>query len=54
MVQPDPEIWVSVPQIQLNNTMVFLIIWTKLFQSETFLDVGAGTPNLSTGVKQNF
>jgi len=52
MVEPEPEIWVLVPQPYFvgqanctNNTMVFAFQWTKSFwtqsRSQNLLDVGA-------------
>jgi len=57
MVEPEPEIWVPVPQAQIrfegqasytNNTSFFLIFWTKLFrsQSQKLLVVGAGAKKI--------
>jgi len=54
-VEPEPEIWVPVPQIYFggqasstNNTMFFSDFLTKLFwsRSQKLLDVGAGAKNL--------
>jgi len=51
IVEPEPEIWVPVPQryfvvqaTYTNNMMFYMIFWTKLFwsRSQKLLDVGAG------------
>jgi len=55
MVEPEPEIWVPVPQAKFvgqtsytNTTIISSFQWTKLFWSwrEKFLDAGTGSKKI--------